>query len=172
MNNKIKVSWPITASFLDYPDNESLSLVVYVLGCEHNCKGCHNPNLQNWNYDVGVAEFTLEEFQKEINFLANKHHTDKVVFGGGDPLYPKNIEFVKRFLNTTKYDVCVYTGYGVEYVIYHAVKNFKFIKCGKYNIKLSQKPEKTDDYFILASKNQKLYDSNLELLTKDGIYYY
>ena len=32
--------------------------------------------------------------------------------------------------------------------------------------------KKTDDYIQFATKNQKLYDKDLILLSKDGVYYY
>ena len=60
----------------------------------------------------------------------------------------------------------------VEYVKEHNVSGFKFLKCGKFDIKNKRESEKTDEKMVLASPNQKLYDENYNLISKDGIYYF
>jgi anaerobic ribonucleoside-triphosphate reductase activating protein len=172
-DKKIKILKRISASFLDYPDNISLAIIVYILGCTHNCINCQNPKLQDINIvDNTIISVTLDEFEDSITKLIFKYRTNKLVLSGGDPLHPDNIKFIREFLKFTKFDVCVYTGYPVEYVQASKLSNFKFLKCGKYISTLNQSSVKTDDYLQFSSKNQKLYNDNFQLVSKDGKYYF
>lgn len=170
---KIKILKVSNVSFLDYPDSGSWAVVVYIMGCNHNCPGCHNPQFQDIsNINKDIKEVSLQSFNEYLAKLMKKHRTNKLVLSGGDPLAPYNVNFVREFLNSTKYDVCIYTGYTWDYIKTLNLSNFKFLKCGRYLSNVSQTSEKTDEYFQLASKNQKLYNSNFELLSKDGRYYF
>ena len=93
---------------------------------------------------------------------------------GGDPLFSKNIDFTRELLELTKneFDICLYTGESVEFVKKYNIRNFKYLKCGWYNENLKQESLKTNTYFQLASTNQCLYDSNYNILSKNGRYYY
>lgn len=93
---------------------------------------------------------------------------------GGDPLYPKNLEFVKELLIKLgdEFDFCVYTGYDPDYVKLNNVKNFKYLKTGLYNEHFKQQSVKTDEYFQLASSNQEIYDKDFVLLTDGGRMYF
>ena len=68
--------------------------------------------------------------------------------------------------------VKVYDNLLVNYVKENNVKGFKFIKCNVYKENIKQSSEKTDDYIQFASRNQKLYDSNFKLLSKNGRFYF
>ena len=169
MNNKISVVLPFSDSFLDYPDNESLAIIVYTCGCEHDCPYCHNPQFQ---YAVNGTSLTYQDFESRILEALYKAKTNKLVFSGGDPLFHISVTFIKTFLEKHKksIDVCIYTGYSIDYVKKLGVTGYKFIKCEKYCNELKQSTDKTDDVFILASKNQKLYNSKNKLISKDGLY--
>ena len=171
--DKIKILEIDAVSFLDYPDNENLAVIIFVLGCDHNCEHCHNPELKNFNYlNRSVVELTLDDFKKELKIFAEKYRTNKIVLTGGDPLHPDNITFIKKFLDSSDYEVCIYTGYSVDYARNSGLSNFKFLKCGKYDLSVKQLSKKTDDYIQFSSKNQKLYDMNFKLLSRDGKYYF
>lgn len=169
-----RILQPIQTTWLDYPDNESLAIIVCMMGCEHKCPDCHNLLFQNFNYDIGTKEYNINEFINEIKNLSIRNRTNKIVLSGGDVLHPKNIEFTKEFLNRMKddYQICIYTGYNIEYVKNNNVKGYTFIKCGLFNKNLYVKSDKTDDYIQFASTNQKLYDKDNILLSKNGRYYF
>lgn len=170
---KIKILELSNVSFLDYPDNESLAVVVFVLGCGHGCISCHNSYLQDFNYfDKSVIELTLIEFKEKLKIFATKNNTNKIVLSGGDPLHPNNINFIKKFLTSTDYDVCIYTGYSIDYVKKLNISNFKFLKCGRYILSLEQLSVKNDEYLQFSSTNQKLYNNNFELISEYGRYYF
>ena len=171
-DKKVRILKSGASSFLDYPDNKSLAIIVYILGCTHNCHDCQNPELQDINYTDNITEITTELFVEYIRKLSNKYKTNKLILSGGDPLYPDNIDFVKEFLKSTDLDVCIYTGYSVDYVKDNCVSDFKFLKCGKHISTLSQRSVKTDEYLQFSSKNQKLYDKDFKLISKDGRYYF
>jgi pyruvate-formate lyase-activating enzyme len=173
--NKVKIYTPFTTSFQDYPDNESLSVVVYFIGCSHFCENCQNPQFQDYNFkDEHVKVYDIKEFTKNIILFTKRNKTNKVCLEGGDPLAEKNIEFTKEFLIKVKdkLDVCVYTGYSIDYVRENKIEGFKFIKTDTYMKNLSQISEKTDEYLQLASQNQKIYDSSQKLLTTLGRFYF
>lgn len=164
----MNVILPFSMSFLDYFDNYSHAVVVYIMGCNNNCLKCQNKEFQDANYSSSV-KININDFKKYLQFFSDKYRTNKVVLLGGDPLFSKNIEDVKNILLDTKYDFAIYTGYDIEYVKRNNVKNFKFLKCGKYEEIYKQDPFKNDDFMVLGSKNQKVYNEKYELISNDGI---
>ena len=161
----------ITSSWLDYPDNESLAIVVFLNGCEHNCFDCHNESLQKLD---GGIEYTPYQALNKLMIEAERNNTRKLVLSGGDPLFKNSIEDVKEFLRINNFfDVCIYTGYDINYVKENRVAGFNFIKCGKYIASLrDSEAGKTNDVFVLASKNQKIYNSNFECISKENKFYF
>lgn len=159
---------PFSMSFLDYFDNFSHATVVYIMGCNNNCLKCQNKDFQNPTYSSSI-KVNINEFKEYLQHFCNKYRTNKVVLLGGDPLFSKNIEEVKEILLDTRYNFVVYTGYDIEYVVKNNIKNFEFIKCGKYEEKYKQDSIKNDDFMILGSKNQKVYNKKYELISCDGM---
>lgn len=84
--------------------------VLFVSGCSHHCKGCHNK--ESWNPNAGHL-FTDEIKEKLFNCMNDT--MDGLTISGGDPLYKKNInevtklckEFKERFPDKT---IWLYTG--------------------------------------------------------------
>ena len=173
MTLSVRIMDEIVSSFIDYPDNSSIALCVVVMGCGHNCPGCQNPLFQNPNYEQGTRIVTVESLVNELKTRCKREHTNKIVLSGGDPLFKTNIDFTKELLNQLDgYDVCIYTGYDIDYVKENNVTGFKFIKCGTFILSQQRKSDKDDDKIIFASPNQKLYNGDCNLLSKDGIYYF
>jgi anaerobic ribonucleoside-triphosphate reductase activating protein len=172
MSNIIRCIYPFTESFLDYPDNESNCISIYILGCEHNCKDCSNPNFQNINYESkDVLKIDVNNFFQLLKNFTEKRYTKKITLLGGDPLFSTNLIFTKELLiKNIFYDICIYTGYEIDYLKKHNIKGFSYVKCGRYDISLQQKSFKNDNMIQFASKNQKLYDKDFNLLSYDGIY--
>ncbi|MGQ4893487.1 MAG: 4Fe-4S cluster-binding domain-containing protein [Candidatus Njordarchaeia archaeon] len=161
--------YEIILSFIDYPSPDDHAIVVYFCGCSHGCQGCHNPLLQN--YEIG-EEYTIDKLIKKINSLNKINPTNKLVFSGGDPLYSRNRHFVEKFTQNfyKKFDICIYTGYIVEEIILMNLDlKFKFLKTGRYKEQFAQPSRKTDEEFVLASTNQKIFDSNYKLLSNNGV---
>lgn len=158
-------------SFIDYPSAEEHAVIVYFSGCSHNCTNCHNQQLQF--HGIG-KEYTIDELLNHLIYECNRNKTNNVVFSGGDPLFSKNIEFVKEFLFKyyRRFNICIYTGYDIEYVKKHDIKGFKYIKCGVFKNSLKQESGNFEDRFQLASTNQNFYDENYNQISEKGILYY
>jgi organic radical activating enzyme len=170
----INIAYPLGTTFIDYPDNESLAVIVYFMGCEQRCKRCHNPDFIDPNFSIGIKKLDLKTALKEIKSSCYRNHTNKIVLSGGDPLHPNNIISVKLLLEEIEnlYNVVIYTSYEKGYITENNVHGFTYLKSGVFNDSLYQTPEKTDTYIKLASKNQKLYDADLNLLSCGGVYYF
>lgn len=171
--SKLRILNNFQTTWLDYPDNESLAIIVCMLGCDNCCKGCQNQDLKDYLYKhSAVVEYTVDDFCDSLLKECEKQRTNKVVFSGGDPLSSFNISMVKEVLERvgSLVDICVYTGHTVDYCQEHEVKGFKFLKCGYFDINNFRKSYKTDDEMCFASGNQELYDSDYKLLSVNGIY--
>ena len=99
----------------DMLNGEGLRVVLWVSGCEHACKGCHNPI--TWNVEDGLI--FDEEAKQELFDELSKNYVSGITFSGGDPLHVKNrkdindlmIEIKEKFPNKT---IWLYTGYEWE----------------------------------------------------------
>lgn len=160
----------LQTTWLDYPNNFSLAVIVYFHGCEFTCKECHNPYFRTLSEES--ISIDLPSFYKRIQKFCEDNKTDKVVFSGGDPLYTYNRDLVRQFLLDygQVFDVCIYTGYSIEQVKRMSIQGFKFLKVGTFDSTKQQDSTKTDSEFRLASFNQELYGPNFGLLSKNGIY--
>jgi len=168
-NLDVQIKYPFDTTWVDYPDDSSLAVICYFMGCSHNCQGCHNPLFQLMTYS-GARSFTIKELYGFLFDACCKNKTNKVVLSGGDVLFHKNVEFVKTFvkLYSNIFSFCLYTGSSIKEVKQFDIKGFKFIKVGEYKEDLKQESVKTDVYFQLASSNQEIYDGKFNLLTKKG----
>lgn len=158
-------------SFLDYPDNSSYAMCIYIPGCEHNCENCHSKTLQT--FQENLNEYDIHN----IKLLLNKNKDDetkrwKIVITGGDPLHPNNLASTRLLINNLKkYEICIYTGYNIEQIPKDI--NVTYIKCGKYIEKYKTMSFKNDKEMQLASTNQKIYlnwnlNNNYQLISKEG----
>lgn len=100
---------------VDIANGEGVRVVLWVSGCDHHCRGCHNP--QTWDPDSGQM-FTKETFTELVEAL-NKPYTSGLTLSGGDPLHPKNVEVVKWICQQVKElfpekTIWLYTGYTWE----------------------------------------------------------
>lgn len=171
---KRRFIYPFTPTWIDYPDNESIAISVYMMGCNHRCYDCSNPDFIDENYSFGTKDFTIHKVYRELDKLCLRNKTNKIVFLGGDPIYRDNLEFIRNFLKdySNVFEVCIYTGYSIDFIKDSNLKGFRFIKCGCFERDNKIVSEKTDEYLQFASTNQKLYDMNYNLLSDNGRYYF
>jgi organic radical activating enzyme len=168
------VAYPLGTTFIDYPDNESLAVIIYFMGCEQNCKKCHNPDFRDPYFHIGTKVLKLDIILNELMIFCNRNKTDKIVLSGGDPLHPNNAAFTKILLEelTKGYKVAIYTSYSKECIQALEIKGFTYIKSGVFNENLYQTPIKTDAFIRFASKNQNLYDADFNLISQAGTHYF
>ena len=103
---------------VDLLNGEGLRTVLWVSGCEMNCKGCQNP--QTWDPNDGL-EFD-EDARKELFSYLEKEYISGITFSGGHPLHPANVETILGLINEirTSYKdktIWTYTGYDFAYVM-------------------------------------------------------
>lgn len=104
----------------DMLNGEGLRVVLWVAGCTHHCKNCHNPI--TWDINGGI-EFDKEAEEELFNYLC-KDYIDGITFSGGDPLHPLNREEVSRLIKKVRKElpdktIWLYTGY-----TYNEIKDF------------------------------------------------
>jgi organic radical activating enzyme len=168
----MRVKFPLNTTWIDYPDDCSEAVIIYIMGCEHKCKACQNPKFQNANYPLSQV-INPYELSQEINSVCTKIHSTKAVISGGDSLSDSNLEETKEllvYLALYGIDVCLYTGYDIGRIIDEDVWFFEFVKVGKYLEQYKQQSEKMDEYIQFASRNQELYDSRCTLISNNGRY--
>ena len=149
-------------SGISHPDvNNGLGLrvTIWVSGCIHHCKGCHNP--ETWDFNHG-KEFTDDDKQIVFEQL-EKPYIKGVTFSGGDPLcsYKDVLELAREIKE--KYpskDIWIFTGFKFEKVAEHfgdILKYVDYIVDGKFEI------DKRDvSLAFRGSKNQNIWKKNEE----------
>jgi anaerobic ribonucleoside-triphosphate reductase activating protein len=102
----------------DVLNGDGLRVVLWVAGCGHYCKGCHNP--ESWNPNNG-KDFT--EKDKEYIFkLLEDDFIKGITFSGGDPFYIDNREDTKKLAKEIKEkfpnkDIWLWTGYTLNQIL-------------------------------------------------------
>ncbi len=99
----------------DMLNGEGLRVVLWLSGCDHGCKGCHNP--VTWDPNGGIPFDDAAEL--ELFHALNNDYTSGITFSGGDPLFMGNRQEVtalakrikERFPDKTTW---LYTGYRWE----------------------------------------------------------
>ena len=146
----------------DMLNGDGLRVVLWVSGCSHHCKDCHNP--QTWNPSSGI-EFD-ENAKQEIFDELDKDYISGITFSGGDPLMPCNRECISSLIeqiheNYPQKTIWLYTGYDFE-----EIKNLPYLKnidvlCdGKFCI---EKKDATTPW--VGSTNQRIIDVKKSLST-------
>lgn len=99
----------------DMLNGDGLRVVLWVAGCEHQCKNCHNPD--TWDIDSGIPfdSAAKEELFSELR----KSYISGITFSGGDPLHTRNRAEVANLIYEIKKDfpgktIWLYTGYEWE----------------------------------------------------------
>lgn len=141
---------------------EGISLEIWVPGCKFNCKGCHNPELQN--FSLG-DEFT--QSQLIFNIEVQKKWIDNIVITGGDPLWSPIdtrliIEIIKK--NFPKLKIWMYTGFSKEEIDRDLLLKKIFNMCDvvitdRYveEEKISRLDKIKKPYKIIGSYNQQIW---------------
>lgn len=137
-------------------DGDGIRTSIYVSGCNHHCKGCHNP--ESWDFNSGKP-LTKEVIDNVIKHIKENPLIEGVTFSGGDPLEIGNakdlLEILKRF-NMENINVWVYTGYILEELLLMDTQR----ECLKYIDFLVDGPfiekEKDPELVFRGSKNQRI----------------
>ena len=101
----------------DFINGEGVCVSLWVQGCPHHCKGCHNP--EQWDFNGG-KEIDIDILITEILIAIEANGIQRnVSILGGEPMAQRNIsntlyileQIKKHFPNIKTY---VWTGYTIE----------------------------------------------------------
>ena len=104
----------------DINNGNGVRVTLWVSGCTHKCKGCHNA----WTWDYNQGKDFEEDSDEILNKLSNwlsRDYVDGLTISGGDPLdQDKDGLFkLKQLVNWVKVNfptktIWIYTGYTYE----------------------------------------------------------
>ena len=90
----------IKVTKFDTANGPGIRTVLWVSGCNHHCKGCHNP--QTWDYNGGQK--LPPDFKEQILAALNKNGVKRnLSILGGEPMCEQNIELVHALLSFIKF---------------------------------------------------------------------
>ena len=104
--SKLRIAGIVNDSIVD---GEGIRLTVFVQGCSHHCKCCHNPETWDYNggHDVDISEIVKE--YKENPLLQG------ITFSGGEPFDKvEPLSLIADKIHKLNGDVWCYTGYTLE----------------------------------------------------------
>lgn len=107
----------------DMLNGDGLRVVLWVAGCAHACKGCHNP--VTWDANGGLL-FDCDA-KNEIFEELSKEYISGITFSGGDPLHPFNCDGTGSLINEIRElfpdkTIWLYTGY-----LWEEIQHYSFI---------------------------------------------
>lgn len=73
-------------------NGDGLRVVLWVAGCSHCCRECHNPVTWDPNGGLEFDDAAKQEIFEELS----KDYVSGITFSGGDPLHYQNIREVTR----------------------------------------------------------------------------
>ena len=108
MDSTIRIAGIEPESFVD---GEGIRFVVFVQGCPHHCKGCHNPQTHSFEFGYNAEISSIVKQISENPLLSG------ITISGGEPLcqIPQCIELIKAVKDyDNNLNIWLYTGYKFE----------------------------------------------------------
>lgn len=158
-------------NFESVVDGEGVRVVVFISGCLHNCKGCHNP--ASHSFTAGQP-FTQELQDEIIAYIQDTPFISGVTLSGGDPMYSAKdlVPFIKRLRADVKgITIWIYSGFQYEKILENSEMYELLCLCDVL----------VDGEFVLeqrditlaykGSRNQRVIDIHKSLSSKNIIIY-
>jgi len=141
----------------DLANGPNLRTVLFVQGCPHHCKGCHNQH--TWSFTDGVL-YTADELYKELTC----NPLDKgITISGGEPICQwEELHPVIQQLKDKNYHLMLYTGYTRTWLNNKIITDdlfldflslFDMIVTGPY---IEQQRVRYEEHLIYGSYNQEI----------------
>ena len=141
-------------------DGVGIRDVIFLQGCSHHCKGCHNP--KTWNTEAGEIVTSYEAAQRLHD------RSNDVTISGGEPLDQFNslLSLAKCLLNDFGKHSWLYTGYK-----YENISPYIWSKLAEYGVTVVvdgryEEDKKDPSLLFRGSSNQRLID--LPKTVKEG----
>lgn len=146
-------------------DGPGIRYAVFVQGCPHNCKGCHNPG--SHDFEGGYLK-NIDELAAEIK---KNPLLDGVTFSGGEPFCSaKELSYLADVLQM---DVFCYSGYLFEELVSGAddkncwmdlLTRITYLVDGRF-----EEDKKSYDLLFKGSSNQRIIDVKKSLESGETI---
>ena len=149
----------------DMLNGDGLRVVLWVAGCSHCCKECHNP--LTWDPDGGLS--FDEEAKKEIFEQLDKPYISGITFSGGDPLHAANRLDVRNLMEEIKNKypektIWLYTGDVWENISHYPIMKYVDVLVdGEFEAAL-----KDSKLLWKGSSNQRVIDVQKSLMQPDS----
>jgi anaerobic ribonucleoside-triphosphate reductase activating protein len=133
-----------------------LRSVVFVSGCRHRCNGCHNKDMQDYNYGDSIeVDEVFERIKRNIPLIKG------VTFSGGEPFdSARGLTELAVKLKKEDLNIWSYSGYTYEELINSKdTYKLKLLECidvlvdGKFDENLKEGAPK-----YAGSSNQRIID--------------
>jgi anaerobic ribonucleoside-triphosphate reductase activating protein len=149
----------------DMKNGDGLRVVLWLSGCDHCCKACHNP--VTWDPDGGLL--FDKKAKEEIWEQLGKSYISGITFSGGDPLHAANRLDVRILMKEIKdafprKTIWLYTGDLWENCRRYSLMQYVDVLVdGEFHIQ-----EKDPQLMWKGSKNQRVIDVPKSLATEEG----
>ncbi|AIY79695.1 anaerobic ribonucleoside-triphosphate reductase activating protein [Clostridium botulinum] len=154
MDKKIRLSGIAYESLVNGP---GIRRVFFSQGCNHNCKGCFNPDTHDFN---GGEEKEIDELIEDV--LCNPM-IKGITFSGGDPFERADeFSYMAKVFKENNKNIWCYTGYRFEYINDNLeinkgwkdlINNIDVLVDGKF-----EEDKKEDGLKFRGSSNQRIID--------------
>ncbi|MBN1057062.1 anaerobic ribonucleoside-triphosphate reductase activating protein [Clostridium botulinum] len=154
MDKKIRLSGIVYESLVNGP---GIRRVFFSQGCNHNCKGCFNPDTHDFN---GGEERNIDELIEDV--LCNPM-IKGITFSGGDPFERADeFSYMAKIFKENNKNIWCYTGYTFEYINDNLernkgwkdlINNLDVLVDGKF-----EEDKKEDGLKFKGSSNQRIID--------------
>lgn len=143
-------------------NGEGIRSVIFVSGCMHNCKGCQNEFMQDFNYGDSVSIYDIMQKIKK-----NKPIIKGVTFSGGEPFESAvALSKLSEEVRAQGLDIWCYSGYTFEEIMHSGdsdkLRLLRFIDVlidGKFHEELKEDASK-----YTGSSNQRIIDVQKSIL--------
>ena len=148
----------------DMLNGDGLRVVLWLAGCNHCCKECHNPVTWDPNGGLLFDEAAREELFEQLE----KSYISGITFSGGDPMHPANRTDVRRLMAQIKENypdktIWMYTGDSWDKIWNDAVMKYvDVVVDGEFQI-----AQKDDKLLWKGSRNQRVIDVKRTLAGQD-----
>lgn len=147
MNSKIKfnIAYIKMSTKIEGPFNRCC---IWFQGCNINCKGCCNKELQEL---VPKNIVSLEKLIDIIKEAKEKYDIEGVTLSGGEPSLQKNLHILTNQIRQMGLGIIMFTGFDDTLINKELVESVDLLIAGPYIEEL-----KDSDRLLIGSKNKRL----------------
>lgn len=146
-------------------NGDGIRAVIFVSGCIHNCEGCQNEFMQDFNYGEDAS---IDDIMQRIK--RNMPIIKGVTFSGGEPFESAvALSMLSEEVRSKGLDIWCYSGYTFEEIIssgdsdkLRLLSSIDVIVDGKFNETLMEGASK-----YTGSSNQRIIDVEKSILKNE-----